>query len=46
MDVSKSFLVVLLTLVAFFTAVKAGKYTLMTTRFDKYGYNFAKFKMN
>ena len=37
MDARKHFLVVLLSAVAFLAAVEAGKYGLMTTRFDKYG---------
>jgi hypothetical protein len=46
MDAKKPFLLLLLSIVAFLTAVDAGKYTLMNICFDKYRYNIPKFKSN
>jgi len=46
MDARKHFLVALLSLAVFLAAVHAGKYSLMTTLIDEYGYNIAKFKTN
>jgi len=44
MDARKHSLVAVLGLVMFLAAAHAGKYSLMTTIIDKYGYNIAKFK--